>query len=78
MMNDFTVKLSSSTMNKSLNRQTLKTDQDKINALFMNCYCRPASATEVQQCLKFIRENDEDWVRLTEILLNSKEIIYVF
>ena len=78
MMNEFTANLSGHATNKIINSKTLNTDEDKINSLFMNCFSRPPSKTEISQCLNFLKETNQDWNRLTEVVLNSKEIIYVY
>jgi hypothetical protein len=78
MMNEFTANLSGHATNKIIKSKTLKTDDDKINALFMNCFSRPPSKIEISQCLNFLKETNQDWNRLTEVVLNSKEIIYVY
>ncbi|MCH2208788.1 MAG: PSD1 and planctomycete cytochrome C domain-containing protein [Lentisphaerales bacterium] len=78
MMNSFTTGLSGHAANKVLKSKSFKTDNENINALFMTCFSRPASKVETQQCQNFLNENNQDWNRLTEVILNSKEIIYVY
>jgi len=79
MMNDFTFNISGKVLNKALyRRNTLQNDDDKIKALFMHCYSRPATKHEIEQCKKFLQSSNSDWIRLTETILNSKEVIYVY
>lgn len=78
MMNDFTTSISANVLERAIYRKSFKSDEDKIKALFMHCYCRPAGKMEIEQCKKFLHSTGSDWNRLTEIILNSKEIIYVY
>ena len=78
MMNDMTTKLSVHTANVALRKRTLKTVDKKLNALFLQCYNRPASKEEIRICSQFLKENNNDWNILTEAILNSKEVIYVY
>ena len=78
MMNDFTVNISGKVFNTAHYRKHLKSDEDKIKALFMHCYSRPATKHEIEQCKKFLQSSNSDWIRLTETILNSKEVIYVY
>lgn len=78
MMNDITPKLSIHTMNIALKQKTLKTDEEKLQALFLHCYNRPPTKNELRICKEFLSQNDNDWKIMTEAILNSKEIIYVY
>ena len=78
MMNDFTVNISAKVFNRALYRKQLQTDDEKIKALFIHCYGRPASDMELELCKKFLQSSNSDWNRLTESILNSREIIYVY
>ena len=78
MMNSFTTQLAGHTFNTVLKQKTLKTDEDKIKALFMHAYCRPANKLEIEQCLEFLKRNNYNWYNLIDVILNSKEVIYVY
>ena len=78
MMNDFTVNMASKVLANASYRKKFNSDDDKINAIFMHCFCRPATKLEIEQCKKFLTSVGSDWNRLTETILNSKEIIYVY
>ena len=78
MMNSFTINLSGNVLNKAFYKKNLKSDEDKIKALFLHCYCRPATKLEIEQCKKFLKVSNADWNRLSDTILNSKEIIYVY
>ncbi len=57
--------------------QSLKTPEEKIKAMFLQAYARPATAAEVKLFKSFLEAGANEY-HLAHALLNSKEFIYVY
>jgi hypothetical protein len=77
IMNDVAHKLALGTQKASFKNQPVKTNNDRVKALYLHCLSRLPNSREIEVCLQFIEKEKGSWALLTESLLNSKEIIYV-
>ena len=56
----------------------LKTDEEKIQAVFKQAYSRAARPEELAACLSYLAgDADDPLFQITHAILNSKELIYV-
>ena len=78
MMNKVSVHYSQALLEKITKDPKLKTDDERLDALFMICFSRPITDTERGHCTDYLAGPQADMRGLCEALLNSKEIIYVY
>ena len=56
----------------------LKTDEERIQAIFKQAYSREARPEELAACLSYLAgDADDPLFQITHAILNSKELIYV-
>lgn len=55
----------------------LKTSEEKINAMFLQVYARPATSAELKLFIEFFEAGGSSY-HVAHALLNSKEFIYVY